>query len=93
MAKAYNVTLREGVYAGLTGPTYETPAEIRMLRTLGARNRQVRQALLAEFLVLGGVAGVLAGVGAVRGAGGESERLPRAFPPARESGAAKAPEQ
>jgi len=30
------VTLREGVYAGLLGPTYETPAEVRMLRTLGA---------------------------------------------------------
>lgn len=28
--------LKEGVYAGLTGPAYETPAEIRMLRTLGA---------------------------------------------------------
>jgi len=28
--------LREGVYAGLMGPTYETPAEVRMLRTLGA---------------------------------------------------------
>lgn len=31
-----NISLREGVYAGLTGPSYETPAEIRMLRTLGA---------------------------------------------------------
>jgi purine-nucleoside phosphorylase len=30
------VTLEEGVYVGLTGPTYETPAEVRMLRTLGA---------------------------------------------------------
>ena len=30
------VPLHEGVYAGLTGPAYETPAEIRMLRTLGA---------------------------------------------------------
>lgn len=30
------LTLREGVYAGLPGPSYETPAEIRMLRTLGA---------------------------------------------------------
>jgi purine-nucleoside phosphorylase len=30
------VTLEEGVYAGLLGPTYETPAEVRMLRTLGA---------------------------------------------------------
>jgi purine-nucleoside phosphorylase len=28
--------LPEGVYAGLNGPHYETPAEIRMLRTLGA---------------------------------------------------------
>lgn len=30
------VTLAEGVYAGLLGPNYETPAEIRMLETLGA---------------------------------------------------------
>jgi purine-nucleoside phosphorylase len=29
-------TLRQGVYAGLMGPSYETPAEIRMLRALGA---------------------------------------------------------
>ncbi len=26
----------EGVYAGLIGPAYETPAEVKMLRTLGA---------------------------------------------------------
>lgn len=30
------VQLEQGVYAGLLGPSYETPAEIRMLRTLGA---------------------------------------------------------
>ncbi|CAM4281189.1 purine-nucleoside phosphorylase [Paenibacillus macerans] len=30
------VPLQEGVYAGLLGPSYETPAEIRMLHTLGA---------------------------------------------------------
>ena len=30
------LALREGVYAGLRGPSYETPAEVRMLRTLGA---------------------------------------------------------
>ena len=30
------IGLEEGVYAGLLGPTYETPAEVRMLRTLGA---------------------------------------------------------
>ncbi|MER3418839.1 MAG: purine-nucleoside phosphorylase, partial [Chloroflexota bacterium] len=34
--KAEGVPLVEGVYAGLLGPTYETPAEVRMLRTLGA---------------------------------------------------------
>ncbi|HZN40695.1 MAG TPA: purine-nucleoside phosphorylase [Planctomycetota bacterium] len=28
--------LRTGVYAGLLGPSYETPAEVRMLKTLGA---------------------------------------------------------
>ena len=35
-AKEQGFTLREGVYAQMTGPTYETPAEIRMLRVLGA---------------------------------------------------------
>lgn len=30
------LTLRDGVYAGLPGPSYETPAEIRMLRAMGA---------------------------------------------------------
>ncbi len=30
------MALHEGVYAGLRGPQYETPAEVRMLRTLGA---------------------------------------------------------
>lgn len=30
------VSVREGVYASMLGPSYETPAEIRMLRTLGA---------------------------------------------------------
>ena len=31
-----SIELREGVYAGMLGPQYETPAEIRMLRSLGA---------------------------------------------------------
>ena len=35
-ASAKSLTLHEGVYAGLLGPQYETPAEVRMLRTLGA---------------------------------------------------------
>jgi purine-nucleoside phosphorylase len=35
-ARAAGVPLGEGVYAGLPGPQYETPAEVRMLRLLGA---------------------------------------------------------
>lgn len=35
-AKKIGVTVRRGVYAALSGPSYETPAEIHMLRSLGA---------------------------------------------------------
>ena len=34
--EAEGVALEEGVYAGLLGPQFETPAEVRMLRSLGA---------------------------------------------------------
>jgi len=34
-AAAEGVALTEGIYVGLTGPTYETPAEVRMLASLG----------------------------------------------------------
>lgn len=34
-ANAIGVSLRRGVYTGLSGPTYETPAEIHMLRNCG----------------------------------------------------------
>ena len=36
VAARQKVTLREGVYLGYMGPSYETPAEIRAFRTLGA---------------------------------------------------------
>jgi purine-nucleoside phosphorylase len=36
LAREADPDLPEGVYAGLPGPHYETPAEIRMLRSLGA---------------------------------------------------------
>jgi purine-nucleoside phosphorylase len=35
-AEQEGIALEEGVYAGLIGPSYETPAEVRMLRALGA---------------------------------------------------------
>ncbi len=36
VAREQKITLREGVYACVAGPNFETPAEIRMLRTVGA---------------------------------------------------------
>jgi purine-nucleoside phosphorylase len=33
--EAYGTRLNEGVYAGFSGPSYETPAEIRMLEAIG----------------------------------------------------------
>lgn len=35
-AESHNVKIKEGVYMYLTGPNYETPAEIRAFRTIGA---------------------------------------------------------
>ena len=34
-AKELNISIKQGVYAQLTGPSYETPAEIRMLGKMG----------------------------------------------------------
>ncbi|WP_147533855.1 purine-nucleoside phosphorylase [Bacillus marasmi] len=35
IAQQLNISIKEGVYVGNTGPSYETPAEVRMLRILG----------------------------------------------------------
>lgn len=35
VAKDLGIVLKKGVYFGVTGPTYESPAEIKMMRTLG----------------------------------------------------------
>jgi purine-nucleoside phosphorylase len=37
VARDAKIELRQGIYAGLLGPSYETPAEVRMLRGLGAQ--------------------------------------------------------
>ncbi|PLR86071.1 purine-nucleoside phosphorylase [Bacillus canaveralius] len=34
-AERLGISVKEGIYTGNTGPTYETPAEVRMIRTLG----------------------------------------------------------
>jgi purine-nucleoside phosphorylase len=36
IASEYAIVMHDGVYAGLTGPAFETPAEARLLRTMGA---------------------------------------------------------
>src|SRR5436309_11061668 len=36
VAEERAIFLRQGIYVGVAGPSYETPAEIRMLRLLGA---------------------------------------------------------
>ena len=50
-AQAAGIQLREGVYAMYSGPNYETPAEIRMFRTLGAD--VVGMSTVPEALVAG----------------------------------------
>jgi len=48
-AKAVSIPLTEGIYAGMLGPSFETPAEIRMLRTLGVD--VVAMSLIPEVIV------------------------------------------
>jgi purine-nucleoside phosphorylase len=73
VASAADPTLREGVYAGLVGPHFETPAEIKMLRVLGADlvgmstvlEAVAARAAGAEVLGISLVSNLAAGVSAV----------------------------
>lgn len=49
-ARESGVRLREGVYAAMLGPSYETPAEVKMLRALGAD--AVGMSTVAEVIAL-----------------------------------------
>lgn len=53
------------LFAAIEATHDERRFELAILRTLGARNRQLQSSLLAEFAVLGALAGVLAAGGAV----------------------------
>ncbi len=74
IARELEPVLRDGVYAALHGPNYETPAEIRMLRTMGADlvgmstalEAMAARHLEAEVLGLSLVTNLAAGVGDAR---------------------------
>ncbi|MEW6514579.1 MAG: FtsX-like permease family protein [Pseudomonadota bacterium] len=52
------------LYAAIETSSGERSHELAVLRALGGRQRQLRQVVLAEFAVLGVLAGLLAGIGA-----------------------------
>jgi purine-nucleoside phosphorylase len=72
LARELEPELAEGVYAGVSGPQYETPAEIRMLQTLGAdlvgmstvHETIAARHLGAEVLAMSLVTNLAAGLGA-----------------------------
>ena len=65
-SKKTGVELHEGVYAALFGPSYETPAEIRMLRGLGAD--AVGMSTVPEVLVARALGVRVAGISAITNA-------------------------
>ena len=60
------VPVRTGVYAGLPGPNYETPAEVRMLATLGAD--AIGMSTVPEAIVAGALKMEVAGVSLITNA-------------------------
>jgi purine-nucleoside phosphorylase len=77
-AEALNLNLREGIYAGVLGPSYETPAEVRMLRAIGAD--AVGMSTVLEVIALRQMGVRVAAVSAItnRAAGLSSRRLDHA---------------
>ena len=65
-AEELGITLREGVYAGVLGPSYETPAEVKMLRMLGAD--AVGMSTVPEVIVARGLGMRVAGVSCITNA-------------------------
>jgi purine-nucleoside phosphorylase len=87
--RAEGVELEEGVYAGLVGPAYETPAEVRMLRGFGGD--AVGMSTVLEAIAARWVGLEVCGVSLVTNAGAGYSGQPLSHEEVLEAGAAAGP--
>jgi purine-nucleoside phosphorylase len=88
-AAAEGIEVEEGVYAGLLGPQFETPAEVRMLRALGAD--AVGMSTVLECIAARWVGLEVCGVSLVTNAGAGYTGEPLTHTEVLEAGAAAGP--
>jgi purine-nucleoside phosphorylase len=88
-AAAEGVEFREGIYVGLTGPTYETPAEVRMLAGLGGH--AVGMSTVLECIAARWIGLEVCGVSLVTNAGAGYTGQPLTHEEVLESGAEAGP--
>jgi purine-nucleoside phosphorylase len=88
-AAAEGVEMHEGVYVGLTGPTYETPAEVRMLAGLGGD--AVGMSTVLECIAARWVGLEVCGVSLVTNAGAGYTGAPLTHEEVLEAGASAGP--
>src|SRR6188472_757036 len=88
-AAAEGVPLTEGIYVGLTGPTYETPAEVRMLAALGGH--AVGMSTVLECIAARWVGLEVCGVSLVTNAGAGYTGAPLTHEEVLEAGASAGP--
>src|SRR4029077_9702785 len=86
---AEGVELAEGVYVGLTGPNYETPAEVRMLAALGGH--AVGMSTVLECIAARWVGLEVCGVSLVTNAGAGYTDVPLTHEEVMEAGAIAGP--
>jgi purine-nucleoside phosphorylase len=83
------VEVREGIYVGLTGPTYETPAEVRMFAGLGGH--AVGMSTVLECIAARWIGLEVCGVSLVTNAGAGYTGEPLTHEEVLESGAVAGP--
>jgi len=88
-AAAEDVEVREGIYVGLTGPTYETPAEVRMFAGLGGH--AVGMSTVLECIAARWIGLEVCGVSLVTNAGAGYTGEPLTHEEVLESGAVAGP--